>query len=178
MFGMRKPSTTSLVVSLIVMAVGLAALGLGGSLFVSGAATAAQTGNDGTMAGGIFLGLLGFFALITPLVTWMGRMAQADHRRYSAWKQTLTPRERGWVEAGEVAALAGAATAGYEANREWSRRIGDRYMADQAAQAERDLLLMQAIQGTGVAGQPGAGAPGQPGQVTEPTPGQYSPYGD
>lgn len=173
MSGMRKPSTTSLVVSLIVMTAGLAGLWLGGSLFVSGAALADQTGNSGTMTSGIFLGMFGFFALITPVVTWMGRMAQAEHRKYSAWKQTLTPRERGWVEGGEVAALAGAAAGGWEANREWSRRIGDRYQENQAKSAEADALLMQAIQGGGPASQPVTGTTGQPGTVAEPTPGQW-----
>jgi hypothetical protein len=177
MFGMRRPSTTSLVISLIVMAAGITALWTGGTLFISGAATEAQTGNGSTMSGGIVLGLFGFFALITPVVTWVGRMFQSEHRKYSAWKQTLTPRERGWVNGGEIAALAGAAAGGYEANRAWARRIGDRYMEDQAAQAERDQLLMEAINGTGPASQPGTGGtPGQPGTVPEPTPGQYQPY--
>jgi hypothetical protein len=174
MSGMKRPSTTSLVVSLIVMATGAAGLALGGSLFVAGAATAAQTGNSGTMTGGLVLGLFGLFLLFTPPATWVGRMFQAEHRKYSAWKLSLTPQERGLVEAAEVAALAGAAVAGWEANRARSRRIGEDYQASQARSAASDALLMQTIQGSGLAGQPGVtGAPDWPGQIPEPIPGQW-----
>jgi hypothetical protein len=178
MSGMKRPSTTSLIISGIIMATGLAGLVLGSRLFVSGAAVADQTGDSGQMSGGVILALFGLFLLVTPPMTWVISLFTAERTRYGAWKQGLTPRERRWVETGETAALAGAAIGGYEANRAWARRIGERYMADQAAQAERDAMLMQAIQGTGTAGQPGAGAPGQPGQMPEPTPGQYQPYGD
>lgn len=156
------------------MTAGVAGLAMGGVLFLSGAALADQTGNSGQMSGGVTLVLFSLFMLFTPPATLLARAISSERTKYRVWKQGLTPRERRWVEGGEVAALAGAAAGGYEANRAWSRRIGERYQESQAAQAERDMMLMQAIQGNGPAGQ-GTGIPGQPGTIAEPTPGQYQP---
>jgi hypothetical protein len=168
MSGMKKPSTTSLAVSLIIMAAGIAALGLGGRLFLSGAALADQTGNSGQMSGGVALSLFGLFMLFAPASLWLARTWQADHARYQAWKKTLTPNERLAVNTAETAALAAAAVAGWEATRAGSRRIGERYQASAEVSKLSDAAFMEQIQ----AGTPaGLAAP----YAGQPEPGQYQP---
>lgn len=174
---MKKPSTTSLVVSLIVMVSGITVLILGGRLFLSGAALADQTGNSGPMGAGVALMLAGLFLLFAPPATWVVRTFTDDYSRYSAWKRGLTPQERAAVNAAETAALAGAAVAGWEAGRAGARRVGERYAASAAASKVSDAAIMQQLQANGAPGWPGASvpAPGQPGSAAEPIPGQYQP---
>jgi hypothetical protein len=166
---MKNPGKGTLIASLTVMLVGVAALGFGGHAFVAGAAVEAQTGNSGQMGAGAALAIAGLFLLMAPPVTWLAKAFTAQITRERAWKATLTPQERFAVNAAETAAMGAAAVAGWEANKAASRRVRERYDETDAAAAR--YLESQA---GGWAGLPTAtGTTGQPGPVTDPTPGQY-----
>jgi hypothetical protein len=145
-----------LIIAGVVALTGMVVGCIGWAAFVSGAAVAEQTGQQGAMGTGVMLVLLGLFLAVTPA----GWVISRAIKVYGPGRHRMS-------QGAQFAALSGLAVGGYAANRVWADRIRDRYDATDAA-------------ATGGAGQPEVSAPstGQPGSGIDPTPAMWEPHGE
>ena len=113
------------------MAAGGAIVVVGGHLFIEGGtAVNGSATTDSQTWNGFFLVLLGLALFLLPAFLAVKTVFMKRLRAYQAWKATLTPAERGAVDAAEIAAL----WAGSIALHEGLKNHNDHAMAKIAAQ--------------------------------------------